>query len=338
MSAGSNGGMTGVIAVTGGAGAGGVPVMTTGGIAGAAQVVPARPTGTGAAGVGPPLAAVGGTGGMAGTGGMGGTTAAAGGGGSSARSTGCGRSDARTGTYDATVMSSGRSRTFTVTAAMDYDPELPHRLIIGFHGRDWDGRKMRQYLNLERYSDGKTIFVYPWAEENQGYVGWKLGPIANRFGGDDDLIFYDDMLASLRETYCIDSARVFVTGQSWGGDMTQLVSCLRGASVRAGIAVAANGTYYLPTRAGECTGQPDVFTLHGVDDRDIAFSQGEALRDFWVREHECQSTTMPVQPDQCVEFSGCQARTVWCPYGPGNGGHQIPNWYSKTAMDWFLAL
>ena len=235
------------------------------------------------------------------------------------------------------VMSSGRSRTFTVTAPTGYDPQVPHRLIVGFHGRDLDGRRMREYLNLERYSDGKVIFVYPWAEQNQGYIGWKLGSFTTRLGGEDDLTFFDDMLASLRESYCIDSSRVFVTGQGWGGDMTQLVTCMRGAAVRAGIGVTINGTYFMPPSAGMCTGNPDIFTLHGVDDGDTPFSQGEAMRDFWIREHGCQTTTTAIQPDGCVEFMDCTARTVWCPYGPGNGGHQIPDWYSKTAMDWFLA-
>lgn len=259
------------------------------------------------------------------------------GGAASTTSAGCGKTGTQTGTYDAMVMSSGRSRTFTVTAPTGYDPQVPHRLIVGFHGRDLDGRRMREYLDLERYSDGKVIFVYPWAEENEGYVGWKLGSFTNRLGGEDDLTFFDDMLASLRESHCIDSSRVFVTGQGWGGDMTQLVTCMRGAEVRAGIGVTINGTYYMPSSAAMCTGKPDIFTLHGVDDDDIPLSRGEAMRDFWIREHDCQTTTTAIQPDGCVEFMDCTARTVWCPYGPDNGGHQIPDWYSKTAMDWLLA-
>jgi poly(3-hydroxybutyrate) depolymerase len=192
-------------------------------------------------------------------------------------------------------------------------------------------------LNLEPHSDGKVIFVYPWAEQNEGYLGWELGSFTTSFGGEVGLTCFDDMRASVRETSCIDPSWVFVTGQGWGGDMTQLVTCVRGAAVRAGIGVATNGTYYMPPSVGTCTGTPDIFTLHGVDDSDKPLSRGEALRDFWTREHGCQTTTTAIQPDGCVEFMGCTARTVWCPYGPGNGGHEVPDWYSKTAMDWFLA-
>jgi poly(3-hydroxybutyrate) depolymerase len=252
-------------------------------------------------------------------------------------SAGCGEAGAQTGTYDAMIMSSGRPRTFTVTAPADYDADAPHRVIFGFHGRDGDGRRVRPSLDLERYSDGKVIFVYPWAEQNQGYIGWKLGSFTSRYGGEDDLPFFDDMLDSLRESYCIDSSRVVVTGQGWGGDMTHLVSCMRGTAVRAGIGVAANGTYYMPPRAGLCTGNPDIFTLHAVGGDGIPLSQGEALRDFWVREHDCQTASSAVQPDRCMEFTDCTARTVWCPYDAGNGGQQLADWYSRTAMDWFLA-
>jgi polyhydroxybutyrate depolymerase len=252
-------------------------------------------------------------------------------------SAGCGKRGAKTGTFDKKITSGGKSRTFTLTVPGAYDPAVPYRVVVGFHGRDWNGAKMRPYLNLERYSDGQVIFVYPWAERNGAYIGWQLGPYASRFGGNEDLVFFDDMLADLANEYCIDPSRVFVTGQSWGGDMTHLVACLRGDRVRAAIGVAANGTYYLPPKPGNCVGKPDVFTLHGVDDTDIPFSQGQALRDFWYREHGCSAQTDRIQPDQCVEARGCTARTVWCPYGPGNGGHQIPNYYSQTAMRWFLA-
>jgi poly(3-hydroxybutyrate) depolymerase len=252
-------------------------------------------------------------------------------------SEGCGDRDARTGTYETQVMSGGRARTYTLTAPETYDANTPHRVVIGLHGRDWDGTRMRQYLNLERYSDGQVIFVYPWAEKNGDYIGWKLGPFANRFGGDDDLVFFDDMLTALKKSYCVDATRVFVTGQSWGGDMTQLLTCMRGTALRAGVAVAANGTYYLPPSAGMCSGNAEIFTLHGVDDGDIPFSQGEALRDFWVREHTCGMQSQATSPDDCIEAVGCKARSVFCAYGPGNGGHQIPSWYSKSTMDWFLA-
>lgn len=155
------------------------------------------------------------------------------------------------------------------------------------------------------------------------------------FGGNDDLLFFDDLLAYLEQNYCIDSSRVFVTGQSWGGDMTQLLTCMRGSVLRAGVGVAANGDYYLPPAAGECTGNPDSFTLHGIDDNSIPFARGEEVRDFWLREHGCSQETLPVAPDQCVQFQGCVAPTVFCPYGPGNGGHQIPDYYSESTMQRF---
>lgn len=248
---------------------------------------------------------------------------------------GCGMLSAKTGTFDQAIMSGGKSRTFTMTLPSAYDASVPQRLIVGFHGRNSSGVEIRRDLNLEPYSDAKVIFVYPWAQQNGGYIGWQLGPYTARLGGEEDLVFFDDMLAHLKSSYCIDTSRIFVTGQGWGGDMTHLVACLRGNRVRAAIGVTANGTYYLPQKSGTCLGAPDIFTLHGVDG-DIPLAQGQALRDFWNREHACVAQTDAIEPDQCVEARGCAARTVWCPYGPGNGGHQIPNYFSQTAMRWFL--
>lgn len=119
-------------------------------------------------------------------------------------SAGCGKRGAKTGTFDKKITSGGKSRTFTLTVPGAYDPSVPYRVVVGFHGRDWTGAKMRPYLNLERYSDGKVLFVYPWAQRNGAYIGWQLGPYASRFGGNEDLVFFDDMLADLANEYCID--------------------------------------------------------------------------------------------------------------------------------------
>ena len=40
--------------------------------------------------------------------------------------------------------------------------------------------------------------------------------------------FFDAMLAQMSADYCVDPARIFVAGQSYGGLMTEALGCLRG--------------------------------------------------------------------------------------------------------------
>jgi len=88
--------------------------------------------------------------------------------------------------------------------------------------------------------------------------------------------------------------------------------------VRAGVAVAVNGTCYLPPSVGMCTGKADPITLHRVDDGDIPFSRRDDLRDAVTREHDCEAETEATPPDKLVEAMAA-AHAVFCRCGPGNG-------------------
>ena len=110
--------------------------------------------------------------------------------------------------------------------------------MFGYHGSNYTGRMMRQYLDNEKppLLDG-TIFVYPdgLPLPNQPNSAWVLTE------GERDLVFFDTLLARPQTTYCIDQSRILVNGQSFGGLMTNAVGCLRGDVVRAIAVVAGPG-------------------------------------------------------------------------------------------------
>jgi polyhydroxybutyrate depolymerase len=148
----------------------------------------------------------------------------------------CGRAGARLGRWYQTLTSRGVTRQFYVSVPANYDPARRYPLVVGLHGRDYDGIRMRDYLALESQAPNDwAIFVYPDAlRRTWGTLqatGWQNGPVASMtssFGGTDDLAFIDDMLAWMRDAYCLDPTRVFATGQSWGGDFSNVVGCFRG--------------------------------------------------------------------------------------------------------------
>lgn len=317
-------GVAGVVAGTGGAvgGAGiaGIGAKGGGGVAGTSG-------GGSAVGGGGGTIGFGARGGAAGMAGRGGGLAGGGAGGSGPSSSGCGQS-AQTGTFQAKIDAFGLARSYFMSVPKSYDPNIPQRLVFGFHGSGYTGQRMRDYLGLEAppLLDG-TIFVYPDGLPLQGdpsNTAWELGE------NQRDIAFFDTLYQSLRSTYCIDEARVFANGQSYGGLMTNAVGCLRGDVLRAIAVVAGSGPY------STCKGQVAVWITHGVDDTYVPYSSGEASRDRWVAANHCASTTTPGNPSQCQNYDGCDAGhpVIWCPH-ENDGGHQHPS-FGRAAVREFL--
>ncbi len=245
-------------------------------------------------------------------------------------------------------------RNFYLSRPADYDPELPHRLVVGYPGTDWIGEQIQPYLGLEDGQRDDEIFVYldPLWRDFEGwgnYGGWVLGPYADPADGEQDLVYTEAVLDYLEAHYCIDTERIFATGHSWGGDMAQVVSCFLGDRFRATVPVAANRPYWFEDGGGfiGCEGETAVWTMFGIDDdhfgwQDYPGQYGDECRDFWLAERGCDGdgsyTDLGVgELDECVEYTGCSAGVRYCLYGPETG-HQIPTYFSETAMAYFRSF
>lgn len=315
-------GGTGGLVATGGAGQGGSAPSTGGTVAtGGSQSGGQTSGGTSVATGGTE------TGGTSGGGATGGTSVA-GSGGAPAGTPGCGTM-AETGLYTGTVTAFGLERTYYMSVPDSYDPTEPQRLVFGYHGSNYDGQRMRQYLDLEKppLVDG-TVFVYPdgiGLEDQPDHIAWELGE------DERDLAFFDALLEKLENEYCIDPSRIFVNGQSFGGLMTNAVGCFRGDVVRAIAVVAGSGP------RGTCQGQVAAWLTHGMDDDSVSFSSGEASRDHWIEANHCSDVSNPSDPPQCLAYEGCDAGypVIWCPH-VNDGGHQHPS-FGREAVREFLA-
>ncbi len=230
-----------------------------------------------------------------------------------------------------------------------YDQDTPSRLIVGFSGTNWVGEQIRPYLGLEDYSQPNDIFVYldPLGRDFEGWGnvgGWVLGPHAFPANGMEDLDFTEQVIEKLSAEYCIDLDHVYATGHSWGGDMTQVVSCFLGDRFRASVPVAANRPYWFesPNGSSECTGQTAVWTMFGINDdhftnQSYSGEYGEECRDFWLEQNECDGVNvfedLHLGTDlECVEYTGCNSVTRFCLYS-AEYGHQIPSdYYAEETM------
>lgn len=273
-------------------------------------------------------------------------------------SKGCGKAAIHPGggvqvSFEAGADADGK-RSFYLVIPKKYDPNKPHRLIIGYPGTNASGAQIRSYLKLE---DGAAneIYVYPDPLKRQfkgwgTYGGWVLGPHAAPAHGNQDLNFTSELLDYINERYCIDTSRVFATGHSWGGDMAMVAACFLGDRFRAAAPSAANRPYWFEKSGGQavsCKGDTAVWVFFGRADDHFKSQQfpgeyGDQCRDFWLKERQCSKPTatepLPFdKPGACLAYSGCRTPLRYCLYESA-AKHQNPSYFSASVRAWFRSF
>ena len=312
---GTGGATNGTGGVTGTGGA----ISGTGGAAsGTGGTTPGTGGVTGASGGRGGTTATGGTvggGGAKATGGagaLGGATGAAGSG-SASPSAGCGTTTTLQ-SGRATIDVSGTSREYILALPSGYDASHPYRLIFAFHwsgGTDDDVASGTiiggPYYGQQSRSAGSAIFVAP----NGLNMGW-----ANT--GGQDIAFVKAMLALFESSLCVDQARIFSLGFSYGGMMSDEIGTEMGDVFRA-IAPMSDACY-----SGGCKATNNhpiaVWMAHGDSDTVVPIADGITARDKFLAKNGCGTDTTPVSPSPCVQYQGCMPGypVTWCEF---SGGH-----------------
>jgi poly(3-hydroxybutyrate) depolymerase len=118
---------------------------------------------------------------------------------------------------------------------------------------------------------------------------------------------------------------------SYGGIMSNTLGCSMGDTFRAITPQSGSGP------RGTCVGQVAVWISHGNADDTVAFTQGTASRDFWLKANHCGITTTPANPSPCVSYEGCDPGkpVTWCEF---DGGHVIQNWAPQGIWNFLSVL
>lgn len=188
------------------------------------------------------------------------------------------------------------------------------------------------------------VAIFPNAAGTQ----WNDGRATTRTGV-DDVGFVRAVIADTSARYGVDSSRVFATGLSNGGLMTQRLACDAAGSFRAFGVVVANMPADLVGSCSPSRAVPMMF-FNGTSDRLMPFeggsiasapgrgAGGEVLsyaqtKDFWARVDGCSGTTGEVAvPDRAndgtqvsvEQFRSCRAGAELTFYTVEGGGHTWP--------------
>lgn len=242
-------------------------------------------------------------------------------------SDGCSNRDfPQSGTYTMDV--DGTQREYVITLPDNYNPDTPYRLVFAWHymGGTAEGIANASYYGLRGRSGNSAIFVAGQGLSNNGTTGW---PNTNG----RDVAFARAMYSELSSEYCIDTERVFATGMSYGGIMSNTVGCAMGDVFRAIAPIAGMGPGYGGFGA-QCAGQVAAWIAHGNTDNIVPFSSGQASRDHWAEENSCSEMSSPTSPSPCVAYDGCDVGypVHWCEF---DGGHTIPGFASEAIWNFF---
>jgi polyhydroxybutyrate depolymerase len=209
--------------------------------------------------------------------------------------TGCGITQKGTGNFvPMKIRVLDQDRTYQLRIPRSYDSNRAYPLIFRWHGAGGNGSTGG--LGIEFSAKEDAIIVSADGLNNFWH------PYANSI----DLLFFDTMLETISNQYCIDSHRIFSYGFSIGGSFSNLLACQRSDVLRASAAVAS-GLF-----SNACKGKVATWLLHDINDEAVPIAKGKAVLKRAIDANGCSTHTVD-EGNGCVRYQGCDATpVVWC--------------------------
>jgi polyhydroxybutyrate depolymerase len=232
-----------------------------------------------------------------------------------------------TGTFEGTLTSSGVMRHYLLHVPPSYQGNTAVPLVINLHGLNSNSGQQENLTGMSVKADREGFIVlYPDGLDGQ----WNTGPGAT---GQADQQFFRDLITTLQSQYNIDPKRIYATGISNGGGMTNRLGCDM-ADLIAAIAPDA-GAYNFWQDCNPARPVP-VLAFHGLNDNLIPYEGGtpkimappiEEWAANWAKRNGCSptpGTTTPVETVTVHMWSGCQAGAEVILYTLADHGHSWP--------------
>jgi len=210
---------------------------------------------------------------------------------------GCGKPAQGTSSYARkTISIRGVDREYFLWLPRTYDPRRAYPIVFRWHGAGGNGTSGG--LEIEAASKEDAIIASPSG----------LGGNWSTAADGPDVELFDTLLRQLGTELCVDPGRVFSYGFSMGGNLTNLLACVRGTVLRGVVPVSG-----APAGAN-CNAQVAAFLVHGVMDDVVPVARGLAAAERYRVLNGCSTMSQPDSPAPCVRYQGCPARypVVWC--------------------------
>lgn len=232
------------------------------------------------------------------------------------------------GTTSHTITSGGLSRTYLVRIPPGYTG-APTPVVLLFHGWLETPEKIAWRTHFDAAADARgMIAVYPQGTDNSWNAGSCCGSAPG--AGIDDVGFVRDLIDQLEIDYCVDPKRVFATGFSNGGMLSNRLGCELSEKI------AAIGPVAGPLAMTTCqpTRPVSMIEIHGTSDIVVPYGggiQGTLPVDenvaAWQARDGCKNAPVTVYQNgdaTCTLASDCAAGSAVELCKIEGGGHQWP--------------
>lgn len=198
----------------------------------------------------------------------------------------------------------GARRTFVLVKPTELEADRAYPLVFVFHGDGGGADSFHQAFPFERASGDEAILVYP---DGIGAT-WDLETLVSNRDVDFVVALVDEIATRVK----IDRTRVFATGYSSGGFLSNVIACQKSGLLRA-IASSAGGAPYLqalvwPNGYARCPGQVPTAALamHGQRDFAVTLDSGRFSAAYWAYVNGCDTGEMQKSGyDECHVYSAC---------------------------------
>lgn len=237
------------------------------------------------------------------------------------------------GDHKMSVNVDGKNRTFIMHVPSQYKGDKAVPLVVDYHPIGGSGQGQLSGTTYKNLTDQEgVISLYPDGTGGKSMMGagWNVGPCCSN---DDDVKFSREMIKFVEEKVCIDTKRVYATGFSMGGGMSNHVACYM-SDIYAAVAPAAMDL----NRTNSATCNPErpisIIMFRGTADNvcryqggDSGFNDGlnflgaEGNFKFWAEKNQC-SGSPTTNSNGCQEYSNCKGGTKVVLCTKQGGGHE----------------
>jgi poly(3-hydroxybutyrate) depolymerase len=229
------------------------------------------------------------------------------------------------------ITSGGQKRTYLIDVPASYDPNHPYRVFYCSH---WIGSNYNAVANGETANGGAANWGYYGLKRMATTANQPAIFIAPQSDGatwqEKDHALFDDILAYVKSSLCVDTARVFATGFSFGGMITYSLSTNHQKDIRGAVGIApANYNIYLPADKHEpiawmsTTGMSDgTCPWDGGGNRGAKYAAiGHAKDNGCTIPATIPTAAVGSKTHVCYDFEGCKPGypVKVCTF---DGGHQ----------------
>jgi polyhydroxybutyrate depolymerase len=210
----------------------------------------------------------------------------------------------------------GVKRGYLLVEPIDRDPGKRYPLVLVFHGDGGDAAGFHSAWPFERASGKDAVLAYLDGIR----ATWDLETTKDN----REVAFVEAVVDEIAGSFSIDRTRLFATGYSSGGFLSNVLACHRPGMFRA-IASNAGGAPYnqlekWPNGYPRCPGQKPVamLALHGENDLGVTLDSGRFSAEYWAYVNGCKTDEM-----ETTGYAECRAYRG-CPTGHAVGFCSIP--------------